>query len=125
MPKRNTTKLVLDHTHCRAICDEIGERFRDALRRDTPKIPPRLLLLLDKLAQLEQMPSIVPSLDEISGAWSPEPFASVKRSADLHTNHDQLLPVLELSRKTDRPCLLRDSALDPADGCSTTRVTFW
>jgi hypothetical protein len=67
MPKRNTTKLVLDHIHCRAICDEIGERFRDALRRDTPEIPPRLLLLLDKLAQLEQMPSIVPSLEEISG----------------------------------------------------------
>jgi hypothetical protein len=92
MPKRNTTKLVLDHIHCRAICDEIGERFRDALRRDTPEIPPRLLLLLDKLAQLEQMPSIVPSLEEISGAWCPEPFASVKRSADLPrpaTNRDQ------------------------------------
>jgi hypothetical protein len=122
MPKRNTTKLVLDHIHCRAICDEIGERFRDALRRDTPEIPPRLLLLLDKLAQLEQIPSIVPSLEEISGAWCPEPFASVKRSADLPlpaTNRDQLLPVLELSRKIDRPCLLRDSTLDLADGCST------
>jgi hypothetical protein len=66
MPNRAASAIVLDHVHCRAICDEIGERLRYALRQEASDIPPRLLALIDELAQLEQMPSIVPSIEEMS-----------------------------------------------------------
>jgi hypothetical protein len=76
MANRKTATLALDHIHCRAICDEIGEQLRNSLRRDISEIPPRLLWLLDKLAQLEQAPSIVPSFDEMSLPWCSEPLES-------------------------------------------------
>ena len=31
MPNRTSAAPALDHIHCRAICDEIGERLRDIL----------------------------------------------------------------------------------------------
>jgi len=75
--------MMLDHIHCRAICDEIGERLREVLRREASEMPPRLLMLLDELAQLDDHgPSIVPSIDEISFPLCPKFFDSVKRSAD-------------------------------------------
>ena len=83
MPNRAATAPVLDHIHCRAICDEIGERLRDVLGRVALEIPPRLLVLIDKLARLDRAPSIVPSIDEMSFPRCPQPLASVKRSADL------------------------------------------
>ena len=43
-------KLQIDSSHCRAICDEIGERLRVILTRDTSAMPPHLQLLLDRLA---------------------------------------------------------------------------
>jgi hypothetical protein len=66
MPNRAAPVIVLDHVHCRAICDEIGERLRYDPREEASDIPPRLLALMDKLAQLEGMPSIVPSIEEMS-----------------------------------------------------------
>src|ERR1035437_2271855 len=66
MPNRNPEAIALDHAHCRAICDEIGERLREVLKPEALEIPQRLRELLDRLAQMEQAPSIVPSLDEIS-----------------------------------------------------------
>src|ERR1035437_5355298 len=42
-------------------------------------IPQRLRELLDRLAQMAQAPSIVPSIDEISAPRRREPFASVTR----------------------------------------------
>jgi hypothetical protein len=74
MPKRHAAAVMLDHTHCRAICDEIGERLVQILNRDAMEIPPRLLALLNKLAQLEgegpvrlaQAPSIAPAMSEMS-----------------------------------------------------------
>jgi hypothetical protein len=77
------TVFALDHVHCRAICDEIGERLRCALRQDTPDIPPRLVALIDKLAEMERMPSIVPSIEEMASFGCLGPPASTKRSADL------------------------------------------
>src|ERR1700716_3512732 len=65
MPNRSDQDLRLDHTHCRAICDEIGERLRDVLKREASKTPPRLLELIDQLAELEAAPSIVPSIDDM------------------------------------------------------------
>jgi hypothetical protein len=91
MSNRSAAGLLLDHTHCRAICDEIGERLRDILKREVLEIPPRLLELIDKLAQLEikeisqleHAPSLVPSIDEMTVARSREPSNRVKRSAGL------------------------------------------
>jgi hypothetical protein len=74
MPKLHAAAVMLDHTHCRAICDEIGERLAHILNRDVLEIPPRLLALLNKLAELERdqpvrlahAPSIAPSIGEMS-----------------------------------------------------------
>jgi len=70
---------MLDHKHCRAICDEIGDRLRYLLKRETPEIPPRLLALIDQLARLENgeparwlpSPSLAPSSDEQVRAAAP------------------------------------------------------
>jgi hypothetical protein len=84
MSNRNAATIALDHRHCRAICDEVGERLRYLLRTDKEgsDIPPRLLALLDKFAKLEEAPSMVPSIDEMSLPLGPEPLAVVKRSTD-------------------------------------------
>jgi hypothetical protein len=66
MPNRAPTVALLDHVHCRAICDEIGERLRNILDRDASTMPPRILMLLDQLAQSDGGPSIVPTIDEMS-----------------------------------------------------------
>jgi hypothetical protein len=73
MAMQNAACLNLDHTHCRAICDEIGERLH-FIMKPASDIPPRLLDLIDRLAELEKSdlprlkraPSIVPSIDKIS-----------------------------------------------------------
>ena len=61
----NTAKLALDSTHCRAICDEVGERLRVVLK--IPEMPTYLSRLVDRLAELdrESSPSIVPSIDDM------------------------------------------------------------
>jgi hypothetical protein len=82
MPNRNAEALALDHIHCRAICDEIGERLRQVLKPEALEIPQRLLTLLDRLAELEQAPSIVPSIDEMSFLRCPKPSARITRSTD-------------------------------------------
>ena len=75
MPEQNAGLVDLDHTHCRAICDEIGERLGFILPAASD-IPPRLLYLIGKLAeqemaglpQLELAPSIAPSIEEMAHA---------------------------------------------------------
>jgi hypothetical protein len=42
-----------------------------------------LLALLDRLAQLDEAPSIAPSIDEMTSPRDCEPFARLKRSADV------------------------------------------
>jgi hypothetical protein len=37
---RDPKNLCLDPTHCRAICDEIGERLRESLGREAAEMPP-------------------------------------------------------------------------------------
>ena len=74
MSRLNATTLKLDHTHCRAICDEIGERLGQILKPVTSEIPPHLAALLDRFKQLEMgpalylecAPSIEPTIDEMS-----------------------------------------------------------
>ena len=61
----------IDSGHCRAICDEIGDRLRILLDKDASAIPQRLQLLIDRLAELdgEQAPSIVPAMEDML-EWS-------------------------------------------------------
>jgi hypothetical protein len=41
MPNRSAQGLRPDHTHCGAICDEIGERLRDVFKPDVSESPLR------------------------------------------------------------------------------------
>jgi hypothetical protein len=82
MPNRNAAALALEHAHCRAICDEIGERLGQVLKPEALEIPQRLVTLLDRLAELEQSPSIVPSIDEMSFPRCPGPSARITRSIE-------------------------------------------
>jgi hypothetical protein len=84
MPKRGETDtaVVLDHLHCRAICDEIGDRLRYALAREASEIPPRLIALIDKLALLDEMPSIVPSIEEMTSPWCADYLSFTKQLDD-------------------------------------------
>jgi hypothetical protein len=89
MSRRNAADLAINQLHCRAICDEIGERLRYVLKPET-EIPARLLALIEKLAELESSPSIVPSIDEMTFRCSREPADRAKPSTDprpLATNH--------------------------------------
>jgi hypothetical protein len=67
MSKKSAADIRIDGTHSRAICDEIGERLRETLRREALELPPRLQLLVDRLAELDggSAPSIVPSFDDM------------------------------------------------------------
>jgi hypothetical protein len=71
MSSREALQLQMDSAHCRAICDEIGDRLRIALDKEAGVIPPRLQMLVDRLAELdrEQAPSIVPAMDDMM-VWS-------------------------------------------------------
>jgi hypothetical protein len=65
MPMSDSTAVVLDSKHCRAICEEIGERLALVLR-PTAELPPRLKDLLDQLALLDHdAPSIAPSVEDM------------------------------------------------------------
>ena len=64
-------ELQIDSSHCRAICDEIGERLRAILAPETPEMPAQLQLLLERLAEQDRelAPSIAPSMDDM--VWQP------------------------------------------------------
>jgi hypothetical protein len=53
MSKKNAADIQIDHLHSRAICDEIGERLRQAIRQESVGLPPRLQLLVDRLAEFD------------------------------------------------------------------------
>jgi hypothetical protein len=105
MLKLSAADLLLDHTHSRAICDEIGERLRAILKPDGAELPARLRALVEKLAQQEigndvpliLAPSSAPSLEEIhflnSGSLS---GPAVWRR--LPPIRDQVLPTPALDR---------------------------
>ena len=66
-----SSQLQIDSLHCRAICDEIGERLRIMLRPETATVPLRLQILIDRLADQDRelSASIVPDLDDMT--WQP------------------------------------------------------
>jgi hypothetical protein len=80
MANLTAAHLAIDPVHCRAICDEIGERLRYLLKREISDIPPHLLILLNKLADLEFAPSIVPTIDEMSPVKAEDRTRKTKRS---------------------------------------------
>jgi hypothetical protein len=63
--------LQIDSGHCRAICDEIGDRLRFLLDKEASEIPRYLQVLVERLAELDgrQAPSIVPAMHEMI-AWT-------------------------------------------------------
>ena len=67
MSSQTALPLQIDSGHCRAICDEIGDRLRILLDKEAGEIPQRLRLLIDRLAELDgaQAPSIVPAMDDM------------------------------------------------------------
>lgn len=57
--------MTLGSQHCRAICEEIGERLAIDLRPPT-ELPPHLADLIARLALLDHdAPSIVPDIEDI------------------------------------------------------------
>jgi hypothetical protein len=67
MSSQKALPLQIDSGHCRAICDEIGDRLRILLDKEAGEIPQRLRLLIDRLAELDShhAPSIVPAMEEL------------------------------------------------------------
>ncbi|MEA2822195.1 MAG: hypothetical protein QOJ86_4199 [Bradyrhizobium sp.] len=68
MLSQKALPLQIDSGHCRAICDEIGDRLRIVLDKEPGEIPQRLRLLIERLAELDgprQAPSIVPAMDDM------------------------------------------------------------
>ena len=60
--------IKVEAVHLRAIRDEIGDRLRELLRRETGRhLPPHLSDLMEQLASADRevIPSIVPSLEDI------------------------------------------------------------
>jgi len=62
---RTQRGLQIDSSHCRAICEEIGDRLRIMLAREMSTMPLHLQLLLDRLSEQEHGPSIAPSLHDM------------------------------------------------------------
>ncbi len=57
--------------HCRAICDEVGERLRQQIDRTTTSPPKKIIELLRELELRElEAPSIVPSLEDMEALVS-------------------------------------------------------
>jgi hypothetical protein len=63
----SVVNLSLDHVHCKAICDEIGDRLRFMLRSELTDTPAYLSDLLNRFQELElrESPSIVPALHQL------------------------------------------------------------
>ncbi|WP_375787997.1 hypothetical protein ACE10Z_11355 [Bradyrhizobium sp. Pha-3] len=69
--RKRSTSMIEPHPivpeHARAICEEIGERLRHALRDDYADLPPRLRELVNELALQDcEAPSLVPAMAEMT-----------------------------------------------------------
>jgi hypothetical protein len=68
MSSQKALPLRIDSGHCRAICDEIGDRLRIHLNQEAGELPQYLRSLIDRLAELDgppQAPWIVPAMDDM------------------------------------------------------------
>ena len=68
------SKVQIDSSHCHAICEEIGERLRVILDRETTALPPALQVLMLLLAaqDLAGSPSIAPATGGMAWAETAE-----------------------------------------------------
>lgn len=72
MPNRiDAPGVHLDHTHSEAVCQGIGEKMRETLKRDSlqsENMSPHLCALIERLPELdgERAPSLVPSMNLLS-----------------------------------------------------------
>ncbi len=59
--------IQIDELHCRAICEEIGDRLRTALAPGLTALPVRLQILMAQLAAQDRAlaPSVVPSMEDM------------------------------------------------------------
>lgn len=63
--QRQRPDIQIDTKHCRAICDEIGWRLRQALMADYATLPDALAILLDRLIDTDlaiDAPSLIPAM---------------------------------------------------------------
>lgn len=59
--------VQISSKHCRAICEEVGERLRQYIDRTQTAPSQSIMMLLRELELREmEMPSIVPSIEDIS-----------------------------------------------------------
>jgi hypothetical protein len=74
-------QLQIDSIHCRAICDEIGERMRAIHRRQLSAASPYLQSLIDRLSELDHQaaPSIAPSMEDM--IWQPAATGRSRQTA--------------------------------------------
>jgi hypothetical protein len=64
------SKLRIDSSHCRAICDEIGDRLRIMLDREASALPPALQVLLLRLAAQDLFSSLsIANVDRAVHRW--------------------------------------------------------
>jgi hypothetical protein len=83
VPKITAADLAIDQIHCRAICDEIGERLRYLLNREASDVPSNLLRLVSMLDEMDCLPvvlapSIVPPIEQTTFAEAQgEAFGSI------------------------------------------------
>ena len=59
MPNRNS--IEIDHTHCNAICNEVGSRLRVALSQEPSGLPWTLQRQLEQLRGQDQAKSAAPT----------------------------------------------------------------
>ncbi|HEX7883250.1 MAG TPA: hypothetical protein VF499_10995 [Afipia sp.] len=61
----NAADVHLDHLHCEAVLQGIGEKLREVLNRESPDMPQRLRTLIARLPELdgEKAPSLVPDME--------------------------------------------------------------
>jgi hypothetical protein len=74
MLARNGAILEIDSVYSRAICDEIGDRLRQMLRREIKgELAPRLRHLMEQFADADReiAPVIVPSLEDMIALRKP------------------------------------------------------
>lgn len=63
--------VQISSRHCRAICDEVGERLGQYIDRDSAAPPQRILALLRELELRErEAPSVVPSIEDMTAPVS-------------------------------------------------------
>jgi hypothetical protein len=53
MSSQKALPSQMDSGHCRAICNEIGERLRILLDKEASELPRQLRVLIDRLAELD------------------------------------------------------------------------